>query len=142
MTNKDSIQQKHLEAIWKQCTEETFTVGVMRDDWQDFHYRYASDKFKLDADLFEVRNGGLMKIGGNGRLEFNEVEILDESAATSCTTVTADAIGYWEIWRNKTVAMMDAEGRYIVTTCSELDYKRTYSFEELRDIFLTQKIKI
>jgi hypothetical protein len=142
MTNQDSIQQKHLEAIWKQCTEETFTVGVMRDDWQDFHYRYASDKFKLDADLFEVRNGGLMKIGGNGRLEFNEVEILDESAATSCTTVTADAIKDYEEWRKSLqTEFMKCDKSFRSMYFIE-DTKTWHKRDELPELFLNQKAKI
>lgn len=59
--------------IWVPATEKYFD-----EDWMFHHYRYAADKVKLDTDLFEVRDGALMKIGGTGRLPFNEIEILVE----------------------------------------------------------------
>lgn len=52
------------------------------DDWFMHHWRYASDHYKLDTDLFEVKDGGLCKKGGTGRLEWHEVEWLDESPMT------------------------------------------------------------
>lgn len=51
------------------------------EDWQIMHCRYASDGRKLDTELFEEKNGGLVKVGGTGRLELNEVEYLIESGS-------------------------------------------------------------
>lgn len=59
---------------WIKCNEQTFKD----EDWPMLHLRYAADHYKLDADLFELRDGGLMKKGGTGRLEYHEVEYLLE----------------------------------------------------------------
>lgn len=59
---------------WRSTTNDDFN-----EDWMFSHYRYKSDHLKLDTDLFEIRDGALIKIGGTGRLPFYEVEILDES---------------------------------------------------------------
>jgi len=59
---------------WRTTTNDDFT-----EDWMFSHYRYKHSNDKLDTDLFEVRDRGLVKIGGNGRLEFNAIEVLDES---------------------------------------------------------------
>lgn len=61
---------------WITCTPEVFS----NEDWNQDHYRYKFSNCKLDTDLFEVRDGALMKIGGSGRLEFSAIEYLDESA--------------------------------------------------------------
>lgn len=60
---------------WITCTHEVFE----NEDWMNNHYRYKFSNDKLDTDLFEVRDGGLMKIGGDGRLEFTDIEYLDET---------------------------------------------------------------
>lgn len=59
---------------WKKANEQTFND----EDWPFLHLRYAADHYKLDADLWEVREGGLMKKGGTGRLEFFEVQYLQD----------------------------------------------------------------
>lgn len=61
---------------WRTATNDDFT-----EDWMFNHYRYKFSNDKLDTDLFEVRDGALMKIAGTGRLEFNAIEILDESVS-------------------------------------------------------------
>lgn len=48
------------------------------EDFAFYHWRHG-DKVKLDTDLFELADGGLKKIGGNGFASFNEIEWLDES---------------------------------------------------------------
>lgn len=52
------------------------------DDWFMKHWRYASDHYKLDTDLFEVKDGGLCKKGGTGKLEWHEIEWLYETETT------------------------------------------------------------
>lgn len=51
------------------------------EDWQIMHCRFAIDKYKLDTDLFEEKDGGLVKKGGTGRVGFREVEYLVEGEA-------------------------------------------------------------
>lgn len=53
------------------------------EDWEIMHCRYASDGYKLDTDLFELKDGGLVKKGGTGRLELKEVEYMVELGATA-----------------------------------------------------------
>jgi hypothetical protein len=53
------------------------------EDWQMMHCRYAIDKYKLDAYLFEEKDGGLQKKGGTGRVGLHEVEYLVESEASA-----------------------------------------------------------
>lgn len=48
------------------------------EDWETKHCRYAEDKRKLDTDLFEEKDAGLVKKGGTGRLELHEVEYMVE----------------------------------------------------------------
>jgi len=58
---------------WRTATAEDFD-----EDWMFSHYRYKFSNEKLDTDLFEVKDGALVKIGGTGTLSFSGVEILDE----------------------------------------------------------------
>jgi len=71
---------------WTTCTPEVFE----NEDWMNCHYRYKFSNVKLDTDLFEVRDGALMKIGGAGRLEFSSIEYLDETEITYCGKDVAD----------------------------------------------------
>ena len=64
---------------WVLCNNSIFE----NEDWEFNHYRYASDKVKLDTYLFEVKDGYLQKKGGTGILPFNEVEVLDETPPIS-----------------------------------------------------------
>lgn len=53
------------------------------EDWEIKYCRFADDKCKLDTDLFEEKNGCLIKKGGTGAVRLSEVEYLieDESPA-------------------------------------------------------------
>jgi hypothetical protein len=65
--------------IKTKCNIEWVNLGShYTEDWAIMHCRYASDGFKLDTDLFEEKDGGLVKKGGAGRVEFNEVQYLVE----------------------------------------------------------------
>jgi hypothetical protein len=59
-------------AVWVNLADN-FT-----EDWEMMHCRYALDKYKLDTDLFELKDGGLVKKGGTGRVGLREVEYLIE----------------------------------------------------------------
>jgi hypothetical protein len=92
MTNKDSIQQKHLEAIKK-------------------HENSITDKNTVIDDF-----------------SFND-------AATSCTTVTADAIGEAMEW-------LYEQTEYFYENCFWHGYgKEQISTLELVQLFLNQKAK-
>jgi len=60
---------------WVKATSETFE----NEDWQWVHYRYAKDKAKLEAYVWEVKEGYLQKLGGTGTLPFCEIEFLEEA---------------------------------------------------------------
>jgi len=60
---------------WRTAINDDFN-----EDWMFSHYRYKFSNEKLDTDLFEVRDGSLMKICGDGRIEFSSIEILDEES--------------------------------------------------------------
>jgi len=109
---------------WVLCNSENFKD----EDWAYKHYRYASDKIKLDTDLFEIRDGALMKIGGTGRLDFNEVEILIEYPESFLSILTenyqAQIAGYYNV--DKTIK--DKE-------------KRNAVIEEYKDLIAIYKSK-
>jgi hypothetical protein len=73
--------RKRLEAASQKGMKWVNVSKGLPDDWQSKHMRYASDHYKLDTDLFEVRDNAFCKIGGTGRLEFSEVEWLAASSS-------------------------------------------------------------
>jgi len=72
--NSNPKQVKQPVMQWVKATSKTFE----NEDWQWGHYRYAKDKAKLEAYVWEVKEGYLQKLGGTGTLPFCEIELLEE----------------------------------------------------------------
>ena len=98
------------------------------EDWQIMHCRYASDGRKLDTDLFEEKDNGLVKIGGTGRLEFKEVEYMVSLPAPNESAGESDAVEFHE---------------WAINNAWEIDHREehTHTAAELYTIFKQQKEK-
>lgn len=62
---------------WRNVTK--VTPKNWNPDFYFYHLRYADDHVKVDTDLFEMSELGLIKKGGVGFLPFSNIEWLDET---------------------------------------------------------------
>lgn len=89
------VAERDEKMVWVKATRGVFE----NEDWQFLHFRYQYDHVKLDAYLWEVKDGYLKKIGGNGVILFSQIEWLSESPQEE-TIDRAIAFAEWAVENN------------------------------------------